>query len=456
MSARCRSCGALLSRYNPGATCAPCAPPETSWRSPDVREAVAAGDLGLMLSIIRRDAGMSQLEMGQILGWSASQVHRVEHGQRQTLYDVRVLLQVCDALRIPRAVLKPLWLDPADSGDEAVDMNRREFARAMLAAAALGVLPPEIPATSGLPVHVDAPRLRSLTDELYSQDQFVGGGTLLQTATQHLSAARRQLHESDLSEAHGRELMAAIGELTVCTGWLTYDGGHYGVARVLVEQALALGDQADDDDLRVHALEVLALLFVAHARLTGAPTMARHALRLVEGASRAAAHAEPRVHALLAARKAVAYATLRDRTAYQRSIAAAARELERSADPDDAPVWLRFVAPPELAAAEAKGRLYLDEAPHAVELYGRALTEATTPRNRLIYRAQRGAALAASGDIAAAISEGRAVLPTLSQVASLRTLRELSPVRDAAALAGDEELIHQYDAAADKLQLLAA
>jgi hypothetical protein len=109
------------------------------------------------------------------------------------------------------------------------------------------------------------------------------------------------------------------------------------------------------------------------------------------------------------------------------------------------------MVPAELSGAEAKGRLYLGDAAGAVQLYDQALANANSPRNQLIYRAQRSAAIALTGDLAAAVSEGLAVLPALGKVASPRTLRELSPVRQAAAQAGEDELVHQYDFVASKL-----
>jgi hypothetical protein len=64
------------------------------------------------------------------------------------------------------------------------------------------------------------------------------------------------------------------------------------------------------------------------------------------------------------------------------------------------------------------------------------------------YQAQLAAALAASGDHAAAVSEGLTVLPALeTDVASPRTLQELAPVRAAAEQAGDEEFCARYDQA---------
>ncbi len=113
-------------------------------------------------------------------------------------------------------------------------------------------------------------------------------------------------------------------------------------------------------------------------------------------------------------------------------------------------MWLRFVNHSEISVAEAKGQMFLGASTAAVRLYEQSLTDGSlSPRNRANYRAQLAAALAATGDNTAAISEGLAVLPALeTDVASPRTLQELAPVRAAAEQVGNEEFCARYDQAA--------
>ena len=97
--------------------------------------------------------------------------------------------------------------------------------------------------------------------------------------------------------------------------------------------------------------------------------------------------------------------------------------------------------------AEAKGQVYLGAPAAAVRLYEQSLADDDlSPRNRVNYRAQLAAALAAAGDNTMAVDEGLAVLPALeTDVASPRTLRELAPVRAVAERAGNEEFCARYD-----------
>src|SRR5262249_7874161 len=137
----CRICQGLLSRYNPDSVCAGCTRqiattppfPIWLWDSVPLRQAFAKLDLGAALTIIRTAPGLSQLEFATLLGWSQSAVARAETGQRESLYDLRRLFEVVDAVDMPRTALIPLLL--GISADERIEeeeaeemgMNRRQF-----------------------------------------------------------------------------------------------------------------------------------------------------------------------------------------------------------------------------------------------------------------------------------------------------------------------------------------
>jgi transcriptional regulator with XRE-family HTH domain len=103
------------------------------WDSPALRNALAELDLGGALFIIRKAAGLSQLELATMLDWAPSNVARVESGELETLYNVKKLFKVTDALDVPRAALMPMLLgvpDAGQTGEEASDMSvsRRQLA----------------------------------------------------------------------------------------------------------------------------------------------------------------------------------------------------------------------------------------------------------------------------------------------------------------------------------------
>lgn len=462
----CPICGTLLSRYNPDPLCSSCVnsvrgsvpggTPQWLWDSLPLRQALAAAKVGRMLTIVRTAAGLSQLDLGTMLGWSQSQVARVESGQRDTLFDVRELLRVIDTLDMPREALAPLLLGTPDatlsSGTDRQEnddrMDRRTFTTGLLATIGFGAGLDHVQ----VPERVDLAHVRFLqagADRLRQRDQQIGGATLVRDGLRQYHRSRRMLEESDFAEPVGRALVSASGQLAYRVGWLAYDAGDQRLARDLYSQALLLSQESDDTALSIMALQGMTLQSVFLARRDERPGIARQAIRTAVRASELARHERtPRLHALLAAREAIAYAAVGDESGYRAAISRAYRELDAGVSAED-PTWLQFVIPAELRVAEAKGRTYLGDPAAAVRLYEESLAETDlSPRNRLNYRAQRAAALALSGEHDAAVSEGMAILPELEkQVASPRTLSELRPVRDAAERVGNEEFCTRWDTA---------
>lgn len=450
---RCRSCRGPLSRYNSTSVCAGCAKNGTTaprvptwlWDSETFRRALAEVDLGAALAIMRSAVGLSQLELATLLGWSQSGVARIESGQRDTLYDIRRLFEVVDALHMPRAALIPMLgaSDNEPSEREEADemsLNRRELGGAVIglaAAAGLGQLQ--------VPAKVDSAHVRHFqasAEKLYAKDQHVGGGALVGGGLQLYYRARRMLDEADYSEATARQLMSAAGELAICVGWLCYDANDSSMARGLYSEARLLADQSGDDGLAVHAMEKMSLQLVRPAQEETRPGHAREAVRLSRRAAELArSDPSPQLHALLAAREAIAHAAVGDGGSFRLAIARAWREID-CASGEGAPVWLEFVNRSEIAVHEAKGHLYLGDPGSAAGLYRTSLEAQLSPRNGAIYRAELAATLAAIGDVTGAVAEGMTVLPALDggQIASPRTVSELRVVRQAAAQhrSGDE------------------
>ncbi len=442
----CRICQGLLSRYNPESVCSSCTRqinttpsfPVWLWDSLPLRRAFAELDLGAALTIIRTILGLSQLEFATLLGWSQSTVARAESGQRDSLYDIRRLLEVVDAVDMPRGVLLPLFLGESDEQIEReasgkVDMNRRRFGGGLVGlAAAAGLAQVQIPTQVNF-AHTQY--LQSAAEKLYAQDQNVGGGVLIGDGLRLYHRARRMLDEADYSEEVGRQLMNAAGELAVCAGWLAYDGGDQVLSRDLYSEARLLADQAGDDGLAIRAMEKMSLQSTVYfAREEGRPGSAREAVRLSERAAELALRdPSPQLHALLAARQATAHAAAGHRQGFTVSITRAWHQTDRGLT-GDGPVWLRFVTDSEIAAQEARGHLYLGDAVTASALYRRSLETAVSHRNSAIYRAGLAVSLAVSGDVAGAVAEGMIVLSALDDgITSPRTFSALRPVRSIAA-----------------------
>lgn len=443
----CKDCRRPLSRYNSESVCSACArndgpvprPPMRSWDSEELRQALAKVDLGRALAVIRSTAGLSQLELASLLGWSQSGVARIESGQRDTLYDIRRLFEVADVLGMPRLSLMPLltreFAEPTFKGNERdrVSLNRREFGSAVIGLAAVAGL-----GQTRLPAKVDLTHVRYLrtsVERLYAQDQMLGGGALTRDGLRLYYRARRMLDESDYDDVTARQLISAAGELAVCVGWLCYDANDQALARALYSEARLLADQSGDHGLSVRAMEKMSLQLVAVAREEKRSGPAREAVRLSRRAVELARNDScPELHALLAAREAIAHAAVGDRDEFNIAMTRAWREMDRRTSHDES-AWLQFVNMSEIGVHEAKGRSYLGDPGSAAELYRRSLDANLSMRNNANYRAQLAAALAASGDLPAAVAEGMAVLPRFSDrsIVSPRTVSELRTVREGAS-----------------------
>lgn len=472
----CPSCRlTVLSRYNTHSVCAACQQATRTtdggvsawaWDSAPIREALARGDLGAFLALLRGAADLSQLDLATLIeGWSQSTVSLVERRKRDTLYDVRELLRVIDVLDIPREALLPLLfgepnatlkgrndVEPA----EEVDMDRRSFTR-MTAAAAAGSalpLPPPRQVPSRIsPTHVHY--LRASLDRLRRQDGDVGGGATVTAAARQYAWAKRMLDEGDYTDGVGRDLLTVTAELAITTGWFVYDCGQQHAARRLYGEAQLLAGSVGAGELAAHVFVNLAMQSTHLARTNAASRgMAREGLRFATRAAEAARHTpSPRLHALISVRQAAAYAQLGDETAFKATIENAHRELDRGDHPADA-TWTAFMDRAEVDGHDADGRLRLEQAGRAVSRYEDVLDARLPPRNAAYYRARLAGALLEDGDRSEAIAQGLAVLPEFGdRLTSARTLIELRPVRAAAMQASADDFVELFDSAAQSLSV---
>jgi transcriptional regulator with XRE-family HTH domain len=467
----------VLSRYNPEPLCAGCRQaardgsgiaPAWLWDSVPMRQALARADVAAIVALLRAASGLSQDDLGLLVGWSQATVSLTERGRRATLYDVRELLGFVDAVGMPREALAPLFLGDShatlrednevlDSPGE-MDVERRDF-NAMAAGLMASALVPQVK----VPDRVDRAHVRylqAIVDRLRVRDQRMGGGAVLKQALAEFGRARRMLDQSEYSEADGRQLLIATADLGIICGWFAYDHGNQPLTRRLYSEAQLLASSSGDAELQTHVLLNMAMQSTYLASLAtepgGAVGFAREGLRLSGQAADIARH-EPsqRLHALVALRQAAAYAQLGDAAGFRACITLARRELDRGPHPAD-PDWTAFVTPGEVAHSLSSGHLRLGNTARAVRLQQDALEDAElSPRNRACAQASLAKVLLVAGDHTEAIKTGKAVLPVLSarEMTSARPLASLRGVRTAAAEAGDEEFCTQYDTAVKALAI---
>jgi len=428
-------------------------PPQPSWLfdSPLLRQALAQVNLSAVPAIVRAACGVPQRDIAVMVGWSQSTLSYYEHGVRDGMYDVRTALQFADAVGMPRAALLPLVFADADAGVAARDrtgmdlLSRRDFG-ALASAASLSVALPAMTA----PRRVTSSHVRywqACADTLYTRDRSVGGTVLLPLAMQQWRRVR--LAARDRSGADSAEgLLAATGELALCTGWLAMDSGQLPVARPLYEQARELAADSGDTVLAVHVLTNQSMLYAEMARTGTSREPARRALRLAFQAQDEGRYLlVPRLHALIALRHASAASLLGDKAAFQTAITQARRELDRGPRDEKPPEWLRFVDHAEATGVEARGWLNLGDPGQSALLYRKVLTFQLSPRNQASYGAGLADALLKQGARQEAVAAAMDVLPAIEGgVTSMRCLNRLRLVRQAAvSIAGAEEFCTRFD-----------
>jgi transcriptional regulator with XRE-family HTH domain len=134
------------------------------WNSPQTAAALAAGDLGTVVRLVRRAHAMTQTELGNLLHVSASTISRLETG-RQPLTNTSILKLLAEHLSIPPHILglapEPprnavitttaapatvpavsVGSDGGESGDEAV--RRRQLLADLVAAAGASAVAPSL------------------------------------------------------------------------------------------------------------------------------------------------------------------------------------------------------------------------------------------------------------------------------------------------------------------------
>lgn len=379
-------------------------------------------------------------------GWERSDHELTE---RYALLYARALgINPDDLARGPLPVPVSSLSSADDEGDIEDPVNRREFSITTLGMLAGGLIAPARVPASVSAEHVC--ELRRVAARLCSSDWHVGGSTLLREARAHYATARAMLNSSNYTSAIGTELQAVTAELAAGAGFIAFDAAEQGLARSLLTEAALLAAGAADPLVTADTYSLLALqsAYLAASAGTAVTGLAREALRFLDQAVSAARHeASPKVHVIIAMRRARAYGLLGDGREVRAHITVARREVDRGNHPGD-PHWTAFVTPSEVTAHEAMACLALGEASRATGLFRDVLSDPGLPaRNRALYQASLASALTAAGDQSQAATEGLRVLPVLEgSVKSARTVNQLRPVREQAAR--DSEFAIRFDAMA--------
>lgn len=366
--------------------------------SPPCRAAVAAGETGTAVRLIRQAVGWTQHELANRSGYSQATISRLERGASRAERDTAVLTDLADALGVPPAALGVT--SRPDQRPILDDVDRREFLGATVGLAVTAMLPHGV-ATPGRIDADTAAQCWTALRRLIELDDHQGGGTVLQIAegmAKRLSAALR--HGSYVSSI-GRELQSVTAATMEHAGWLAYDAGWHHKARHWWLETCHLADLAGIPEARVTALASMAL----HA--SDDPGGAREVVGLAQAATSAAGdHATPTLLSLLSAREAVGHARMGDRRAANSSLAQARRWLDQGRRGDE-PFWLDFWGPADLAWHETRTALATGNGRSAESAARAALTSVDQdafPRNHTLYTVRLSSILTRRGQLDEAIT----------------------------------------------------
>ncbi len=396
------------------------------------------------LATARKAAGYTQEELAEALHVDRSTVQRWEAGRHAPW--PYLWPRLAHLLGVTREQLQTLLADDAEPSSPTsqtvalADMKRRTVIK-WGAAASLG-------ASAGAAVGMaDVTRLHRAAARLHGLDQQHGGDTLWQAALAQAHDGVQLLEYGSYTDAVGRHLLTATGELQVCAGWLAYDAGQHDVARDCFVDALAISRQANDAQIETRALANLA----AQSNALSRP---REALRYAVGAEHAATgqDATPWLAAIPQFRLAIGNSLTGNARDADHAITIARRVLERDGDTANEE-WSVFLSPFEVDGIEARCAMELGQPSRAERLFEQAIAGYVKQcaRNVVLYRVRLARARLDAGAVDGAAEAAHAALDDLSgEVASWRVNSELDAVAQRLAtypdVDGVETFVARYQA----------
>jgi len=379
--------------------------------SPALLDAARRGQIGEVLRLARRRAGMTQAELADAIGYSQAAVSRIERGTGANAYDVRTLRTLAIALTLPPHMLG--IYDPPAEENEPVD--RRDFLRTAAAVGAVAATGDLLdPGTVG---RADVAEIEQAIDDLRALDQRTGGDRLHHLAAMQVRQARALLARGNYRADVGKQISSVLGEAAILVGWLSFDAGRLDVAAANYTEAVAAAGAASDELVAAHAYANLSML-------AAAAQQPQRAVQYAQAGQRAAARrGGPRLKALLLSREAQAHGARQDHVATTDALRRAERAFGRANGQD--PTWTAFFTDAELAGAAGSAFRALGANHQGV----RHLQDATVifgrPRNRASWMLQLASAFAHAGDVAQACAVAEETLPVVSDLTSTRVRRHV-------------------------------
>ena len=242
--------------------------------------------------------------------------------------------------------------------------------------------------------------------------------------------------------------MTAAASMTALAGWEAYDLLQHGLAQRHYGQALSLAKRADEPLTAAWVLSMLSQLAIDCQDPVLAKRLARAAVQAGERAD-----ATPRTRAGLLLREARATALgvqladthdAHDARRVQLLLAQVDREMDRARDGDDDPVWTLDLGPAEVAAEAGCAWHMLGEHDRAAEYAEYAIKRfgPQFPRSRQFNFVHRAQALAAMGELDAALDSAKTAVSAANGLSSRRSAQLLQAFT--ASLPGTEQRVREW------------
>lgn len=299
-----------------------------NWSSQAIRDVARQGDYGRVVSLARRDAGVSQSRLGDACGISQSAVSRLE-GRGTASYAMTILARAATHLHIPPRLVglaDHTAAHVAENGPH--DVHRRNF----LAGTAAAIATPVLSARHAEPTDTgQVATLRVATTAFRRLDGTTPSRQLSEPVLAHLRLTQTITSDAETPEQRAR--LAAVGsEAASLAGWLAWDMNDLGSARTWYGAAIKAARTSGDRLLLAYQLGSLAG-FEADAG------NAAQGLALVRSAHRQLGDAAPAIAtAWLGTIEALAHAVAGNRPAAEAALDQAARSTDAVQD-EQPPPW---------------------------------------------------------------------------------------------------------------------
>lgn len=372
---------------------------------------------GEVISRIRKSLGMTQAELGAILGYTQPAISQLERGGA-AVHDVRVLRRVARALHVPLAIL-------VVESDEEADVNRRNFLRASAFGAGTAMTTAAIQRVGAS----DVAEINATVNQVHELDLVVGGDRLCRLAAGYVQYVQQLLDTASYSSDIGRQLTSAAAEMMTAAGWVHYDAGQLEAARRYYADAAQAATAVDDGFAAAHALGNASGYMVDRVRDRDKAAGDQMAVQYAQAASRAALpKGGPKLRALMALREAEAQGARGDKAEMTKAIARAYRVYEstRGHDPD----WV-YLPEAEISGIIGKAHMWLGDYPTAVtHLHEAAERSAAWPRERASWQLHQAHNLVHSGDVGQACALLTENFEAISDRDSARLQQRLDALAD--------------------------